>query len=54
MSLSLNLPGLLALPRLLIRMGSQRYALRHALFPLYRWVAYTHYAAGMRRELQNT
>lgn len=54
MSLGLGFPAILALPRLLIRLSGERHALRHVLFPLYRWVAYTHYAAGMRRGLRGS
>jgi GT2 family glycosyltransferase len=44
-------PGLLAPARLVLRLGGRWLALRHLLFPLYRWVAYYHYAVGMRRGL---
>jgi len=51
MSASLRFPWLLRLPRWWIRLGGRHYALRHLLFPFYRWVAHAHYAAGMRRGL---
>lgn len=44
-------PWLLQLPRWLIRRTESMFALRHVLFPLYRWIAHYHYAVGMRRGL---
>jgi GT2 family glycosyltransferase len=44
-------PGALGLPRRILRHAGGFYALRHLLFPLYRWVAHYHYAVGMRRAL---
>jgi GT2 family glycosyltransferase len=51
MSATLAAPAMLSLPRAGIRLGQGIYALRYALFPLYRWVAHAHYAMGMRRGL---
>ena len=51
METTFRLPWLLAAPRVVIRLTGGIYAFRHLLFPLYRWVAYYHYAVGMRRAL---
>lgn len=48
---TLHAPWILVLPRGMIRVAGRRYALRHLLFPLYRWVSYYHYAVGMQRGL---
>jgi GT2 family glycosyltransferase len=44
-------PWVLGPPRAVLRVAGRFYALRHLLFPLYRWIAHYHYALGMRREL---
>jgi GT2 family glycosyltransferase len=44
-------PAVLGVARFVLRVCGRRLALRYALFPLYRWVAYYHYAVGMRRGL---
>ena len=51
METSFRFPAVLALPRMLLRLGQPFYGMRHLLFPLYRWVAHYHYAVGMRRGL---
>jgi GT2 family glycosyltransferase len=48
---TLHAPWLLLAPRAAIRLAGPIWALRRALFPLYRWVAHYHYALGMRRAL---
>ncbi len=51
METTFHCPWLLSLPRSILRRAERFYALRHLLFPLYRWVAHYHYAVGMRRAL---
>jgi len=51
METTFRFPWVLALPRVILRLGQPVYGLRHVLFPLYRWVAHHHYATGMRRAL---
>ncbi len=51
MATTLRCPWILGLPRWILRRGEPFYALRHLLFPLYRWVAHYHYALGMQRAL---
>ena len=51
MEITFGAPGLLVLPRLVLRLAGRFYTLRAPLFPLYRWVAHYHYALGMRRAL---
>lgn len=51
METTFRCPWLLCLPRWIVRHTERFYALRHALFPLYRWVAHYHYGVGMRRAL---
>jgi len=51
MEATFRCPWVLGLPRLVLRHAEPFYVLRHALFPLYRWVAHYHYAVGMRRSL---
>jgi len=52
MEATFRLSWILALPRAILRVTGRAYALRHLLFPLYRWVAHYHYAVGMRRALR--
>ena len=54
MKITLAAPWLMAPGRLTIRTFGGVYALRHLLFPLYRWIGHAHYAIGMRRELERT
>jgi GT2 family glycosyltransferase len=51
METTFRLPWLLGPARLALRLGGPAYTLRHLLFPFYRWIAYYHYALGMRRGL---
>jgi GT2 family glycosyltransferase len=51
MEATFGFPWILVPPRWLLRHAEPFYALRHVLFPLYRWVAHYHYAVGMRRAL---
>lgn len=45
-------PWLLAGPRAILAAGDSHHVFRGLLFPLFRWVAYYHYAQGMRRGLE--
>ena len=51
MEATFHWPWLLVPARAVLRAGERFYALRHPLFPLYRWVSHYHYALGMRRAL---
>jgi GT2 family glycosyltransferase len=51
METTFRFPWLLGLPRWIVRHTERFFALRHLLFPLYRWVAHYHYGVGMRRAL---
>jgi GT2 family glycosyltransferase len=51
METTFRMPWILAVPRRIVAHAGRHFALRHLLFPLYRWVAHYHYAAGMRRAL---
>jgi GT2 family glycosyltransferase len=51
LSITLAAPWLLSAPRLIVATAGRFYAMRYPLFPFYRWIAFTHYAIGMRREL---
>jgi GT2 family glycosyltransferase len=51
MAATLGCPWILGPPRWILRRAEPFYALRHLLFPLYRWVTHYHYALGMRRAL---
>lgn len=51
METTFRFPWLLCVPRWIIRHAERFFALRHVLFPLYRWVAHYHYGVGMRRAL---
>jgi GT2 family glycosyltransferase len=52
MEATFRCPRILGVPRWIIRRLETLPALRHLLFPLYRWVAHYHYAVGMRRALR--
>jgi GT2 family glycosyltransferase len=51
METTFRFPWALGFPRTILRRAEPFFALRHVLFPLYRWVAHYHYAVGMRRAL---
>jgi len=51
METTFRFPWILGVPRGILALAGPVYATRHLLFPLYRWVAYHHYAVGMRRGL---
>lgn len=52
MELTFAFPWLLAAPWLVVHLLGRIYAARRLLFPCYRWIAYHHYAVGMRRGLE--
>jgi GT2 family glycosyltransferase len=51
METTLAFPWILGPPRAILRRIEPIYGLRHVAFPLFRWVAYYHYARGMQRGL---
>ena len=51
MTLTLRFPWVLIIPRGTLYLSGSPFALRHLLFPLYRWVSHYHYALGMQRAL---
>ena len=51
MTATLRWPWVLGPPRWILRQTGGLYAMRHLLFPLYRWVSHYHYALGMQRAL---
>ena len=51
LSATLSFPGILAMPRLIIRKYASIYAFRYILFPLFYWVSQYHYAIGMKKGL---
>ena len=51
LALTTGAPFVLGVPRALIAIFGSWFAMRHLLFPMYRWVGHYHYAVGMRRGL---
>jgi len=52
MELTIAFPWLLFAPWTVVTLLGPIYAARRLLFPCYRWIAYHHYAVGMRRGLE--